>query len=153
VLFSDGREVRMYYPGQKSLEIYAMDRRLGDLAASPLPRLKTLREHFEIARSDAKGFTPPEGRAALSLRLTPADPSLREHVDAVRVLLDVEAAHILELEIVDADGDRTHVTFSDVRLDTGIRTDDLKLDVPADTTISRPLDVQDGTAAGDAPAR
>jgi outer membrane lipoprotein-sorting protein len=46
----------------------------------------------------------------------------------------------LELEIVDADGDRTHVTFSGCRLDTGIKPDDLKLDVPKDTTVSRPLE-------------
>jgi outer membrane lipoprotein-sorting protein len=58
----------------------------------------------------------------------------------VDVLLDVTAAHILELEIVDADGDRTHVTFSGFKIDTGVTPDDLKLGVPADTTVSRPLD-------------
>jgi outer membrane lipoprotein-sorting protein len=58
----------------------------------------------------------------------------------VDVLLDVTAAHILELEIVDADGDRTHMTFSGVRLDTGVTPDDLKLSVPAGTTVSRPLE-------------
>ena len=144
VLYSDGKEVRMHYPGQKLLEVYPIDRRLGDLAASPLPRLGTLREHFTLARAtDTKSFKPPKGRRVLALRLTPADASLRQHVDVVRVLLDIEAAHILELEIVDADGDRTHVSFTKVRLDTGLRADDLKLDVPPGTTVSRPLDVKD----------
>lgn len=142
VLLSDGREVRMYYPAQKLLEVYPIDQRLGDLAASPLPRLGALREHFSVERSDAQSFHPPKGRAVLPLKLTPRDDALREHVDHVGVLLDVEAAHILELEITDADGDRTHVTFSGIRLDTGVRPADLELTVPADTTVSRPLDVK-----------
>jgi outer membrane lipoprotein-sorting protein len=140
VLYSDGKEVRMYYPSQKLLEIYAIDQRLGDLASSPLPRLKTLREHFTMELSDGKRFHSPKDRQVLPLRLVPREEALRQHVDEVDVLLDVKAAHILELEIVDADGDRTHVTFSGFKIDTGVTPDDLKLTVPADTTVSRPLE-------------
>jgi outer membrane lipoprotein-sorting protein len=140
VLYSDGHEVRMYYPAQKLLEIYTIDQRLGELASSPLPRLKTLREHFTLERSDGKRFHPPKDRQVLPLRLVPREEELRQHIDEVDVLLDVTAAHILELEIVDADGDRTHVTFSGVRLNTGLTPDDLKLSVPPDTTVSRPLE-------------
>ena len=143
VLFSDGREVRMYYPGQKLLEIYTIDQRLGELAASPLPRLSTLRQHFTIQAADGKAFKPSKDRRTLALRLVPRDESLKEHVEHVDVLLDTEAAHILELEITDADGDRTRVTFSNVRLDTGVKPADLALSVPADTTVSRPLDVKE----------
>jgi outer membrane lipoprotein-sorting protein len=143
VLFSDGREVRMYYPGQKLLEIYTIDQRLGELAASPLPRLSTLREHFTIQAGDGKAFKASKGRRTLALQLVPRDESLKEHVERVDVLLDTEAAHILELEITDADGDRAHVTFSNVRLDTGVKPGDLALSVPADTTVSRPLDVKE----------
>ena len=32
VLYSDGHEVRMYYPAQKLLEIYTIDQRLGESA-------------------------------------------------------------------------------------------------------------------------
>ena len=133
----------MFYPGQKLLEIYTIDQRLGDLAASPLPRLQTLREHFSFQRSDTKSFKPPKGRQVLSLNLIPLDASLREHLDEVNVLLDVEAAHILEMEMIDADGDRTHVLVSAVRLNTNVKPGDLKLSVPADTIVSRPLDVKD----------
>jgi outer membrane lipoprotein-sorting protein len=140
VLYSDGKEVRMYYPAQKLLEIYAIDQRLGELASSPLPRLQTLREHFTMEKSDGKRFHPPKDRQVLPLRLVPREEALRQHVDEVDVLLDVTAAHILELEIVDADGDRTHVTFSGFKLDTGVTPDDLKLTVPAGTIVSRPLE-------------
>ena len=144
VLYSDAKQVRMYYPDQKLLEIYTIDQRLGDLAASPLPRLKSLREHFSVERSDGKSFTPPKDREVLSLNLVPIGESLREHVDHVAVLLDLKSAHILEMEMVDADGDRTHVSMSNVRLDTEIKAADLKLTVPDDTTISKPLEVNGG---------
>jgi outer membrane lipoprotein-sorting protein len=146
VLFSDGKDVRMYYPGQRLLEIYPIDQRLGDLAASPLPKLKTLREHFSIERAEPGVFPKADARKSLPLRLVPLDEALREHVDEVRVLLDTGAAHILELEVLDADGDRTRIVFEDVRLDTGIKPDDLALAVPEGTTVSRPLEAADAPA-------
>jgi outer membrane lipoprotein-sorting protein len=145
VLYSDGAEIRMFYPEQKLLEIYKIDQRLGDLASSPLPRLAKLREHFAFERYDGKDFHPPKDREVLPLKLVPTEDALKQHVAEVHVLLDVQSAHILELEVVDADGaegDRTHVTFSSFKLDTGLKADDLKLSVPAGTTVSRPLDVK-----------
>jgi outer membrane lipoprotein-sorting protein len=146
VLFSDGKDVRMYYPGQRLLEIYPIDQRLGDLAASPLPKLKTLREHFSIGRAEPETFPKADASKSVALRMIPLDEAIREHVDEIRVLLDSEAAHILELEILDADGDRTRITFEDVRLDTGIKSADLALTVPKGTTVSRPLEAGNGTA-------
>ena len=165
VLFSDGKDVRMYYPGQRLLEVYPIDQRLGDLAASPLPKLETLREHFSIERAppdtfknagakrddpptadtnarEAKDTAAKPARKSLALRMIPLEDAIRDHVEEVNVLLDIEAAHILELEVIDADGDRTHITFDDVRLDTGIKPADLALTVPQGTAVSRPLDAQ-----------
>lgn len=149
VLFSDGKDVRMYYPGQKLLEIYPIDQRLGDLAASPLPKLETLRENFTVQRAEPGTFPEQDAHRSLPLRLIPIEEALREHVDEVRVLLDPEAAHILELEVVDADGDRTRISFEDVRLDTGLQSDDLALRVPEGTTVSRPLDAAEGAPPSD----
>lgn len=147
VLYSDGKDVRMYYPGQKLLEIYPIDQRLGDLAASPLPKLKTLREHFSIERAERGTFKKVDPRKSLALQLVPLEEAIREHVAEVHVLLDIEAAHILQIEVIDADGDRTHITFEGVRLDTGIKSADLELNIPRGTTVSRPLDVQEGSTA------
>src|SRR5688572_19689777 len=44
VLYSDGKEIRMYYPNRKLLEVYPIDRRMADLVASPVPRLATLKD-------------------------------------------------------------------------------------------------------------
>ena len=146
VLHSDGREFRVHYPKQKVLEIYPIDRRLGDLAASPLPRLATLREHFSIRQISTEELAGKTDAAEglVALELTPTDEALAEHVEAVRVLLEVDAAHIVKVETVDADGDRTVITFGGVRTNTGINEADLALTVPEDTKVSRPLEGVEG---------
>ena len=149
VLHSDGREIRMYYPRQRVVEVYPIDRRITDLAASPLPRLASLREHFAIAEVDARDAFGAEvegedrGRR-IALRLTPTDEYLKEHVDRVLVLLDVEAAYVLRVEVDDADGDRTLIRFTDVKLNGGVKQADVDLAVPAGTKVSRPLDAVQG---------
>jgi outer membrane lipoprotein-sorting protein len=40
----------------------------------------------------------------------------------------------------DSDGDRTQITFSDLRANNGIDAASLALKVPGDTTVSHPLD-------------
>jgi outer membrane lipoprotein-sorting protein len=146
VLFSDSKEIKLYYPAQKTVEVYPIDQRLSEFAASPLPRLETLRKLFSIEQVPLKDFGT-EGATdenQLALKLTPKDAALREHVDHVRVLLDVKAAHILKAETVDSDDDRTVITFSDVKLNAGLKDADLDLVLPPGTKVSRPLDAVTG---------
>lgn len=145
VLYADRDEVRIYYPDQKTLEIYPMDQRLGELAASPLPRLDVLREQFTFERlpTDAMDRTA-DSRRFLALRLVPRQASLREHVREVRVLLNADQAHIARAEITDSDGDRTVLSFSNVRLDAEVG--DLTLTVPPGTRVSHPLQGMDSDA-------
>ena len=140
VLYSDSREIRIYYPKQSTVEVYPIDRRLSDLAASPLPRLAILRQHFSI-----KPLTSArDGASPLEIALTPTDESLAQHVDEVRVTLDVASARVTRVEILDADGDRTLIRFTDVRTDTGIKDHELDLSLPPNTKVSRPLDAAQG---------
>lgn len=144
VLLSDGREFRMYYPKQKSLEVYPIDRQMAELVTNPLPRLARLREHFTfeaMPARDAAGDFPelaetPDG---VGLRLRPTGTFLKEHVGEVRVLLDARSATILCVQTIDADGDRTSIRFADVKLDTGLDPAALALAVPPDTKVSRPM--------------
>ncbi|HTL29516.1 MAG TPA: outer membrane lipoprotein carrier protein LolA, partial [Tepidisphaeraceae bacterium] len=46
VMVIDEKEVKLLYPQQKVLEIYKVDQQLSSLAASPLPRLDVLKQHF-----------------------------------------------------------------------------------------------------------
>ena len=146
VLYSDGSEIRMFYPRQKVVEVYPIDRRITDLAASPLPRLASLREHFDIEsaervdRAGAGGEQQGKPGGRIAMRLKPKGTFLKEHVDQVRVVLDVESACLVSVEVEDADGDRTLIRFSDVKLNVGLKDRDVALAVPAGTKVSRPLE-------------
>lgn len=146
VLYSDGREIRMYYPNQSTVEIYPIDGRISDLAASPLPRLALLREHFKIEPLPDKHVSEGERdeRKFVNLKLTPTDAFLSEHVDEVRVSLEIAAACVVRVEVFDADGDHTLIRFTDLKTNTGIREGDLALVLPAGTKVSRPLEGSGG---------
>jgi outer membrane lipoprotein-sorting protein len=137
----DDKEVRLYYPRQATLEIYPIDQRLASLAASPLPRLETLRRHFSIERAGASQLkADPKHASLVPLKLSPIEASLREHVDQVLVLLDASQGLILRAEVTDADGDRTAIDFSNIRLNTNLPEAEVRLEVPPNTRIVRPLE-------------
>lgn len=142
VLYADGKEFRMYYPKQAVVEVYPIDRRMAELASSPLPRLASLRQHFSIEQlpRDELPEADRDDPNRLALRLAPTDEFLRRHLDEVRVVLDVAAAGVTRVEIDDADGDRTVIRFSDVKTNTGMKASDLDLALPAGTKVSRPLE-------------
>lgn len=141
VLYSDGREIRLFYPKQSVVEVYPIDRRLSDLATSPLPRLDALRQYFRIEVLAADRVPQDERGDAnrLSLRLVPANDYLAQHVDEVRVTLDVAAAYVVRVEMDDADGDSTVIRFAEVKTNTGLKDSELNLVLPPGTKVSRPL--------------
>ena len=69
VLHSDGKELRMYFPGQGVLEVYPIDQRLSELAASPLPRAKCPSHMRSRSMSAPTKRTTPNARKP-SLRKT-----------------------------------------------------------------------------------
>ena len=150
VLHSDGREIRMFYPRQRVVEVYPIDQRTTDLAASPLPRLAALRQHFRIERGDLKdaagtgtGTGTSAGPASAELvpiRLTPTDEFLKDHVEQVLVVLDARTACVVSVRVDDADGDHTVIRFSDLKPDGGLKDADVALAVPSGTKVSRPLE-------------
>ena len=138
VMLIDPREARIYYPAQKAMEIYPLDARLGELAASPLPRLQVLRARFGFEQVQPSALDKSADPARfIALKLTPTDPALLEHVKEVRVLLDVEQAYIVAAEVTDSDGDRTVLSFKDLHVNEDVG--DLALRVPPDTRVSHPL--------------
>lgn len=143
VLLIDQGEAKIYYPNQKTLEVYPLDKRLADLAASPLPRLEMLKERFGIEQIPAENVDKSAaGRDLIALRLIPKEASVAEHVKQVRVLLDVSNAYIIKAEVTDGDGDRTVLSFRDVQLNADVG--DLALIVPPGTTVKHPLEGLDG---------
>jgi len=156
VLYADGVELRLYYPRDKLEEIYSIDQRLGDLISSPVPRLPVMERHFKIepaVPADLSGLFA-QGAAALrksrdptvALRMTPVDPALTQHVRQVIVVLDAQTALALVVQTIDADGDRTEITFSDVKVNTGIEPAKIELQIPPNTSISHPMEGAPATA-------
>jgi outer membrane lipoprotein-sorting protein len=149
VLAINPAEAKVYYPDQKVLEIYALDRRLGELAASPLPRLASLKQRFSFASFPLAELMPdadPKHYVALSLK--PLDPVLQQHVEEVRVLLDADQGCMVKAEVLDGDGDKTSLTFLNVKLNAD--AGDLNLAVPAGTRVTKPLE---GLGGGKDPGR
>jgi outer membrane lipoprotein-sorting protein len=130
VLTIDPASLKIFYPEQRSLEIYSVSSGLSRLAATPLPRLKVVREQFWISEckvSEMDNPPPASAGAQVALLLLPKSDELKKYVRQVRVLLD-------------ADGDRTVVCFKDARINTGLTDAELELSVPDGTRISRPLE-------------
>ncbi len=136
VMRVDPKSLQILYMDDKVLEVYPVDGKLAQLAASPLPRLSLLREQFTIEKID-------DQNDVLTLTLKPGDEKLKEHVDQVVVAIDKTSAVIRAFELTDPDGERTVIRFSDHRINTGLDDASLELKPPAGTKVVRPL--------GDAP--
>ena len=126
-------EIRLYYPQQHAEEIYPVQGQLGTLAASPLPRLATLKQFFAFAQQ------PSTDPATATFKLTPIADDLKQHVTEVDVTLDRATGAVRRAETVDPDGDRTVLTFDHVDLHAKTTDADLALAVPAGTTVTHPL--------------
>jgi outer membrane lipoprotein-sorting protein len=140
VMTIDSTEVRIYYPEQKTVEVYPVQGEMAKLASSPLPRIAVIREQFDIAEVKPTDLDPKAAGDLLAISLTPKADTLKEHVQRVRVLIDPSTACARSVEITDADGDQTTITFTNIKLDKGLTDKDVELTVPKDTTVSRPLE-------------
>lgn len=126
----EGGEIRMYDSEAARVEVYRVEERFSDMAASPVPRLDVLAENFEIETAEASG--------ALVLTLSPRTDLLREQLAEATLTLDMDQGYVREIEIVDQDGDRTSIRFSEVEVNLELDPASLELDVPADTEIVMP---------------
>lgn len=163
VLAIDPTTLKVFYPEQRSLEVYPVASGLARLAATPLPRLKIIREQFSIREckvSEMDNVPADSAGAAVALLLLPRSDELKKYVREVRVLLDEPPKQgetsgqkqqteergkhpygvARQMEVTDADGDRTIVVFKEVRTNPGLTDADLELLVPEGTRISRPLE-------------
>ena len=144
--------LQIHYPDQKVLEIYPIEDRLAQLASSPLPRMRALQEHFTITRDEAH---PELDAAHISLRLTPREAELLEHIGSIRLAVDPAGGFVLRMEITDADDERTVLLLTKHEINTGITEEHLTLTVPDDTRRVRPLGDRGNTTTDgvrDAPA-
>jgi outer membrane lipoprotein-sorting protein len=151
VMRVDENQVTLYYPDQKTAEVYPLGKQLGELAASPVPRLAKLLEHFSFAPASPREFGDKEGGKEAgnsgadapdrqAFRLRPTDPAIRDHVDHVLVLIDAKHGFILAFRLVDADNETTDIRFFNVKVNTKFDDAKLRLDLPAGVKTVRPLE-------------
>jgi outer membrane lipoprotein-sorting protein len=142
VMRIDDKEVKLLYPKQKVMEVFATADRMGALAASPFPRLSLIRQHFtfeQMAAKELMGEAADEGKQ-LALRMRPIDQTLKKHIDEVDVVLDVASGLVLRAQTIDGDGDRIVLTFSNMRTNVGLTDADLDLATPPGVKVTRPLE-------------
>lgn len=142
IMTIDAAEVRIFYPDQKTVEVYPIQGDMARLASSPLPRIGVIREQFEITEikpTEIDAAVDPKAEL-LAIALTPKSDALKEHIERIRVLIDATTACARLVEITDADRERTTITFTNVKLDSGLSDKDVELVTPPGTTVSRPLE-------------
>jgi outer membrane lipoprotein-sorting protein len=143
VMRSDADAVTLYYPQQKTAEIYPLAGQFAQLAASPVPRLADLLRNFSLAfapLSDWASIPPPPSADLQAFALTPTDANLRQHVDAVNVLIDAQHGYILAFRLTDTDGETTELRFTHVKINSAFDAARLRLDLPSDVKTVHPLD-------------
>lgn len=130
----DAKEIKIYYPTEKTLEVYAIEEKLGMLAASPLPRLAVLERYFTIQKLPTAANHSDE----IALQLMPIG-DLSQHVHTVKVLLQINTGLLLQMELIDTDNDDTVIDFSHVEIDAKVSERDVDLTIPKDVKITHPL--------------
>lgn len=141
-MFTNETEVAIYFPDRKAVEIYPIDRRLQPLVVSPIPRLATLRRHFDMEELPAKGDDASTDHHML-LKLIPKSETIAEHVEDVRVRIDTRLGLADRVEVTGSDGDRTVITFTNLRTNIGLSEDDVAQAYPAGTKRTYPLESKD----------
>ena len=148
VLLVSDRSARLYDPQAGRVEVYPLNAGLAAIIGTPMPRFDRLRESFLIerapsergARPTERGDTPSERESGLIvLKLSPRDEKLAEHIRSIIVWIDPEIPAATALEMTDAEGDRTVITFSRIKLDQGLDDEDFVLDLADDVVVEYPM--------------
>lgn len=137
----DAKRVRIHYPRRRVVEVYPIDDQLRQLFVSPVPRWAPLRDHFSIEPVPA-GDVPVEYRDAdrfLPIRLTAKDDSLRRFVERVDVVIDATTGCAVRVDMIDGDGERTTITFSETKTNSGLDDRHFDLAAPEGTRVVYPL--------------
>lgn len=141
VIRVDSHDARIYYPDQKLVEIYELGADLRFLAGSPVARLGALKDRFVIGADDGAGLDERlVGRAGVFVvSLAARDERLASRIERIRLVLDGDGGVMRQFELTDGEGERTVITFTDIRVNVGLGVEDVALDVPDGVRVSRPF--------------
>lgn len=132
--------IRMYYPTDRLVEVYPVGEGFRDLAGAPLPRLSVLRARFEFSPlSPGDPAMKGEDAHLLAVLLKPKSEELRKHVTSVKVVIDEAGPAAKKVVITDPEGEETEIAFTHTRLNSGVRDDEMELNLPEGVRVSKPL--------------
>jgi outer membrane lipoprotein-sorting protein len=130
----DAKQIEIYYPSQKTVEIYPIEQKLATLAASPLPKLSVLEKYFTFQELPME----PNPHHEICLQLTPIG-ELSQHIKEVKVLLEAETGLLVRMELVDSDEDTTAIDFSNIHTNAPVSDAGVELNLPRDVKVTHPL--------------
>jgi outer membrane lipoprotein-sorting protein len=136
----DESQITLYYPDQKTAEIYPVSGPLAQLTASPVPRLVDLLQHFSFAAGSSTDLGVDPDPDQQTFLLTPTNKDISDHVENVVVLIDGKAGFILAFKMTDSDGETTLLRFSNVKINTHFDDKRLRLELPPDVKMVHPLE-------------
>ena len=132
-----------YYPAQKKAEEVP----LGKLAGRRVFRVfgigqtaEDLEKFFDISLGD-----PGPEKGSFLLILTPKRRRMKDRLQLVRFWVDEETYLPRQLEYVEADGDSTLLTFTNIRLNPEISEARFSVEIPKDVRISNTFSGFTGT--------
>lgn len=143
VVLVSPESITIHYPDDNIAEIYPADARFADAAGGPLPRLGELRAQFEVVEMSGEdvaafGLAPEDLSERLFAALVPRSPDLQRHVSRVQVIIDTRLPCAERVIITDPDGDSTDIRFFNVRINSGVSDDEIKVRLPPGTHVSHP---------------
>lgn len=146
VIQSDRLEI--YFPEQKTLEVYPIEKRLGELLATPQPDVDQWLDSFKLSEALPEALSDTmretlrikDADTYLLISLTPRDEEVAELIDRLIVVVDRETGLSRGMSwSSEGDGERTEIVFTRVRENTQIKRADLLLDTPESTRVVYPL--------------
>ena len=134
LMLVSNRSARLYDQESNRVEVYPLSAGLAAIIGTPLPRFSGLKESFLIERVQSD-----DESEHIVLKLSPLNEELAEHIKSITVWIDPEIPAATSLEMVDAEGDRTTITFSRIKLNQGLEDTEFELELPDDVTIEYPM--------------
>lgn len=140
--------LELYDPEQKTLEVYPIESRLGQLLANPRPDPKDWQSQFTIQRAKKAALSESmrercelddDADGYLLISLTPRDEAVAKHVERLIIVLDTETGLSRGMAWSSGEGERTEIVFASMRVDTGLTEKDLRLKTPDSVRVVYPL--------------
>ncbi len=130
----DAKQVQMYYPQDRIVEIYPMAGAAGRLAGWPMMRPVQMAQQFDMAE------VPVDDPKLWSLRMTPRQKKMAQRLKQIDLVLDPQRGLLQRVTIHDADGDRTVMSLHNIQTNQNLKPASVTLKLPKDVKIVRPTE-------------